>query len=94
MMHSCACRIARLRGGAATTQLPRLRRVTRRRSLEAGVLLLLLLPCSLRWFAMRKNSVTLLRLPRSAAAEILLWLAEHEAYVADNDLRDFAATEF
>ncbi len=38
--------------------------------------------------------MTLLRLPRSAAAEILLWLAEHEAQVADNNLGDGAAAYF
>ena len=61
--------------------------------MEASVSLLLLQPCLLRQFIMR-SLVMLLRLPRSAAAEILLWLAEHEAHVADNDLGDFAAAEF
>ncbi len=38
--------------------------------------------------------VTLLRLPRSAVAEIFLRLANHDANVADTDLGDFAAAEF
>ncbi len=35
--------------------------------------------------------MTLRRLPRSAASELLMWLAEHEAHAADNDLGDDAA---
>ena len=62
--------------------------------LEASVSLLLLLPCILRRFAMRRSSVTLLRFLRSAAAEIFLWLAEHDVHVADTDLGDDAAAEF
>jgi hypothetical protein len=38
--------------------------------------------------------VTLLSLPRSAAAKIFLWLAQHDAHVTDTDLGDFAAAEF
>ena len=36
----------------------------------------------------------LLRLPRSAAAEIFLWFAEHDVHAADTDLGDFAAADF
>ena len=57
--------------------------------MEASVLPLLLLPrgkAGLRRIAMRRNSVTLLRLPSSGADMIFLLLAEHEAHVADNDL--------
>ena len=38
--------------------------------------------------------MTLLRLPRSAASEIFLWLAELDAHAADADLGDVAATNF
>ena len=38
--------------------------------------------------------MTLLRFPRSAAAEIFLLLAEHDAHAADTDLGDFDVAEF
>ena len=60
--------------------------------MEASVSLLLLQPCLLRQFIMR-SLVMLLRLPRSAAADILLWLAEHDAHAADTDLGDFDAVD-
>jgi hypothetical protein len=38
--------------------------------------------------------VTLLRFPRSAAAEIFLLLAEHDAHAANADFGDVSAADF
>ncbi len=85
MVRSCACRIARPRGGAAAAQWPRFCRVASRQAVVEeevvgnSVLPLLLLPRSIRRVAIRRN---------------LRWcLAEYEAHTADLDLGDNAVAE-